>query len=462
MAHSDDSVLNGERPTVRRLNGKAKLTCSLARLWMLPVLVAGLLSARQGQAQEVTITEDLSIPGHAMNVASHGSTVITYNGVIYFTYVDENLRTKVGMLKNGKWTWTVVEPNTKNDPTHTTPSIGIDAEGYIHAAYNMHGDPWQYSISDRPEDISSFTKIPPDDPRMIPGSKITYPIFIRDNNGVLYVSYRDQPPKTGSGDIVYPELRSGNIAKYDVTKKRWTAIGGGPNVDVAEDNSYGVYKVRLRFDRNNRMHLAWLWRWKVPTGGDAMQPTYAYSDDGGKTFFTARGVQYHLPIDHTQPTSQNAGLAADVSWTDYWVKLNEMRVAIDIDDKPHIVFKDQDKVYKMVQWTGSNWTTPQFWGTLRICINPRGDIFRMYQTYLEISTDNGKTWKRYDYPDSGNYTSFIYDDLYLRETNNLRFQARRKSDNLMKIWTVKLANSGATDSVAPSPPTNVKATLGGN
>lgn len=401
--------------------------------------------------------EELSVTASAHR-AGHGSPLITYKGNIYFSYVTPNMRTVVGSNQNG-WKWTIVDDNTAKDVTHTTPSLGIDDKGYIHVVYDVHDDPWNYSISKSPEDISSFAKITSSDTRMLKGELVTYPFMVRDNNGVLFISYRDYVDKTGAGEITTRKITNGMLAWYDSNNKKWVNMGSGPHVAFAEDNSYGVYKPRIRFDKNNRLHIAWLWRWKVPYGGDAMQPSYAWTDDRS-SFFTTQGSRYTLPVTHTQPTKSNGGLVRDVSWTQYWVALNELRISVDPQNRPHVLYRDSDKTYRKQGYNGTSWGNPVDWFSNRLIIGPDGTLFKLFQNRIEFSTNEGRTWNSLNYPASGSYEYIIYDDWYLRTTGDLRFQAKRTSDHLMKIWTFSLSNN--SDVSPPTPPKNVHVTSGSN
>jgi hypothetical protein len=77
----------------------------------------------------------------------------------------------------------VIFEKTDKNPWYNGASVGIDRNGYIHVAGNMHHSPfnhpktgnpyyeyaWQYVVSDKPEDISSFTFVGGDQSRTIPG-----------------------------------------------------------------------------------------------------------------------------------------------------------------------------------------------------------------------------------------------------------------------------------------------------
>ena len=79
---------------------------------------------------------------------------------------------------------------------------------------------------------------------------------------------------------------------------------------------------------------------------------------------------------------------------------------------------------------------------------------------IEVSTDEGRTWKSFSYPESGSYEYIIYDDWYLRTTGDLRFQAKRKSDHLLKVWTFSISN--VADTSPPTAPKNVNVTSNDN
>ena len=233
--------------------------------------------------------------------------------------------------RTGKWRWkrNLIESRTLDDRYHTGPSIGIDKYGFIHIAYNMHNMPWQYTVSERPGDISRFefrgeqltlkelelvkwknlTPFPRFGAAAIPGTQITYPAFFNDRKGNLYVTYRFAThPKRTWVDRGF----AGAIARYDPDKKIWTAIGGPVVVSSADadlpgglkstsipafayKDRWSVYLIHLFFDVKNHMHVSWLWR-KGGAGVDCSTPGYACSADSGRTFLRADGTRYRLPI----------------------------------------------------------------------------------------------------------------------------------------------------------------------
>ena len=121
---------------------------------------------------------------------------------------------------------------TASSDNHTVYIIDVDRSGYIHVCGGMHTSGVVYWRSDRPEDISSFTRIMPDD-RLPPGTQpcpiagtITFPFFFSDRPGQLFWT-------AAQG--------CGPLCSYDETKKLWTALGsplGTGGKSIAKEISF--------------------------------------------------------------------------------------------------------------------------------------------------------------------------------------------------------------------------------
>ncbi|WP_423821306.1 BNR-4 repeat-containing protein [Salinisphaera sp. SPP-AMP-43] len=231
---------------------------------------------------------------------------------------------------DGHWRWSqyLVDDQTANDPYHTAASVGIDRDGYIHVAYNMHNLPWQYAVSKQPGSIDGFVfrgdrvsiadkwdsqhrdvEFPAPGRAAIPGTQVTYPAFFNDRNGTLYVTYRYAArPARDFGQRQY----SGGLAAYDEATRQWHAIGGDLVIEGADaelpggqtravtrplisEPGWWVYQIRLAFDADNGMHLAWYWR-KNSSGVNQDHASYAYAPPGSTDFQSADGQQLDLPI----------------------------------------------------------------------------------------------------------------------------------------------------------------------
>lgn len=197
--------------------------------------VAGLCLAGYGNAAEqvrVLPTFDVA----PSNINSFNTPVAYWQGDVYTANVEPgmgmpgiHLKTVVrkcalGNAASCTWESKVVDDATLDDMYHTQPSIAVDRAGYVHVAYNMHHMPWQYSVSTRPGDISTFNfmgepitaaqkalvKLANQTPffsigkAAIAGNQITYPAFYYDQNRDLYVTYRFATrPKLAFADRAY-------------------------------------------------------------------------------------------------------------------------------------------------------------------------------------------------------------------------------------------------------------------
>ena len=97
------------------------------------------------------------------------------------------------------------------DDNHNSPAIGVDGDGYIHIAANMHDTLMRYIRSTTANDISAWTH-----PAMIDTeeSSVTYPAFLRLPDGRLSVMYRDGA--SGSGQVI--------TNRYDPVTTTWTRL----------------------------------------------------------------------------------------------------------------------------------------------------------------------------------------------------------------------------------------------
>lgn len=401
--------------------------------------------------------------------AVHWQTpVTTYNGSIYFVWVDNLLRTMIAKkTPDGKVATNVILEKSDPDNNHSLTSVAIDKKGYIHVAYNMHqsmnnsnvpGETgWQYKVSDKPEDISSFTFVGNSE-RTIPGQKITYPSFTKDNNGALYVTFRHRTHPEGNFQV--DGSQGIGIARYDVNSQRWTMLGGtdykygvktffwsdsSARTDGGKSVGYQGYRAKIVFGRNNRMHVSW--NVFVEPGDGASHIMYAYSDDDGATFKKADGQKISsLPI-----TPQNGDIVAQASRGIYATRAY---VGVMADGNPTVSFdlKDERKVYYST-WDGKKWTTPRELPAASpgdFVIDSNGVITAVGNGEFNRSVDNGETWKSYKMNSSAESTAF--DDEYLKQTNELRFQTQL--GDTVKVFTARFATDDGCCS-PPSPPTGL-------
>lgn len=241
-------------------------------------------------------------------------------------------------------------------------SIAFDKEGYIHLSGGMHNAPvaenfmpgsWEswgmsrdlqsdryptlpYWVSTRPGDVTEVEFVGHrDNPRNVPlALGLNYINFVQDREGELYTY----------GRIQVQGIQSWGLYRYDTASKSWTALGGfAPDVKrefpVWSDRFIrmaadwlALPSIRWRHQHPRSKVLAWSrqphfynfirgWgmRWDADNRLHVQVPMfaldkndrttnlelYAYSDDGGETFFGADGSQLALPLT-TNPGPGNA------------------------------------------------------------------------------------------------------------------------------------------------------------
>lgn len=413
------------QPTFR----KFLLVCIFLSVWVCSFLLN--FSAHSEERVEI-IMPSLNVWPKSINVFS---TPIAYYKKAVYTVNVESISTKTNGMdlltvvrkgiknENGIWIWTskVVESRTLDDQYHTQASIGIDREGYIHVAYNMHNMPWQYAVSKKPEDISDFefrgtlltdrelytvkklnqSLFPEIGSAAIPGNQITYPAFFSDRNNDLYITYRF---------ALYPARSwgqrglAGGFARYDCKTKTWFSIGGPMSITRKEallainvesktmypfafQDGWTVYLLRPFFDEQNNLHLSWTWREKEP-GNDCSYPSYAFSKDNGLTFLKSNEQRYRMPA-----SLSDADIITDktLSLKKFYAQTS---ISVDIDKQPWILLSpiDSDRVLIHYDKKNKTWSVPEKtpFGASQIFIDDVGTQWA-FASGLKIFQRNAKS-----------------------------------------------------------------------
>lgn len=398
---------------------------TLCRILSLPLSGIVLFSAAANGAE---ISVEVMLPPIAVDAAGDKnvfSTAFAYSdGQLFTVHVEPppttpsngvDLQTVVRhgqRQSDGSWLWTakLLEERTILDTWHTQASIGLDKEGYVHVAYNMHNMPWQYSVSKQPYDISTFTfrgepvtlgeikavkylnrtPFPGIGSGSIPGNQVTYPMFFNDNSSELYVSYRyaTRPARNWS-----QRGFAGGLARYDTEQKRWHSIGGpvelapgdATNAPVSAytaplvfEDTYSVYLITLAFDKHNGMHAVWTWR-PGGAGEDNVIPSYAYAPDGG-FFARADGSPYVLPI---RLRDADAIVTRDEAQKFYAPK----SIAVLPDGTPLIIVQSVSSGRKLIAYDTARraWSLPSPTpnGAMEVVVDRRGRIWA-FATGLKV------------------------------------------------------------------------------
>ncbi|MBA2562672.1 MAG: BNR-4 repeat-containing protein [Chitinophagaceae bacterium] len=269
-------------------------------------------------------------------------------------------------------TTTIPKSVAKDDMYHSSASMGIDQDGYIHVTSGMHHSGWNYWVSDKPEDISSFTFLGDDIDRKPPWKLVSYATFINDRNGKLFLCYRIKVENkiAWKGGVL-----AGCVARYDTKSKRWTMLGGtnwalkGVNAHLnpmktkvlvwtdkdAGSDAYEGYKPNIAVDKNNRLHLTALGQAEYDISyGTGSHAFYAYSDDSGDTWYKADSTR----IDPLPVTRHNGDNAAPTPWPEGVRRLwNQSIVGFGSDLKPIVSYAfisrdNNNKQLSRKMWSG--------------------------------------------------------------------------------------------------------------
>ena len=300
--------------------------------------VGPIRSGNLGPEDEIIRVEDLhSIPDGAYSKVvknlRHMPSVVTYHGATYFIYVDENLFPIVGKVaRDGE----VTEYRLESDDAfkvvadgHHNFSIGVDSEGYLHVAGNMHrytgransaaekNLPKKYQgqrillwRSQDPEDVSQFDFKGQTVDGTPEGTGFTYTAFKSGMDAELYMRAR---VNLGRSTPFRHPLSAWALYKYDPVKKAWNAIEGDidrekygayfnftPRAFLWEDNGndglgYQGYLSGMMIDFDNNIHIASAVN--NDDGPAATHIVYARSNDGGVSWERSNGTAINaLPL----------------------------------------------------------------------------------------------------------------------------------------------------------------------
>jgi hypothetical protein len=386
--------------------------------------------------ESIKATEELSVADHPLNACDWASPTASHDGVVYYAYIDPDQDISViAKYPDGTTESSKVIPNVEDNNHHVEPSIGIDADGYLHLVGNLHNDSMNYFRSVRPMDLTEWESLGNSANGGIDSYKVTYPSFFNAPDGTLFIAFRDN-----LNDSYRAGMRFGAMGRYELETRTWTMLGNEvtelsfPNkVDQALfwDNSGGAfayqgYKIRCAFSPSGRLHVSW------PISKNPRQPDiniaanqhthtmYAYSDDKGDTWFQADGTEVTPPLgaDNVEPVF--------VSETE--TLYNNTAIAFTSDDRGIVGHYDSaTTAMRWFIWDGSQWVDFDNKADVVpgiLAPGPHGSLTAFSQSIVHRSWDNGETWKQYKLPGTyiSGYESYV-DLTYYMKTGKLRFSA---------------------------------------
>jgi len=333
----------------------------------------GTQSLLYNSSTSITIDSDTHYYWNQLGVDE--DKLVTYNGYQYSTYWDSPSGTGPAQLPdypNGfpqhhlvlarrKLSDNSVQRltfNSANDillnpyDAHYNTVIGIDPlDGTLHLSYGHHNSQHHYRFS-RTDYVTSppatmaesdFTSASAQaDGSIGAEGKLTYPKYFNDAAGNLYFAYRNG--ESSIGDM--------HLNAYSSSTHTWRHIGvviagkaAGTCTSALGCNLYpnttdrGPYDMGFRFDRNNRLHVAWTWRENVTADANEHDVFYAYSDDSGTTWKNDGGTQIaDLSATPPRPIRIDSG-GVRVITVPEGLFVHSGFMTLDSHNQPHLVTK---------------------------------------------------------------------------------------------------------------------------
>lgn len=261
------------------------------------------------------------------------NSLVTYNGIQYIAYYNQQHYLVLGKRISGNNKWTLKQSPYKGNvmDAHNTISIMTDRDGYLHVAWDHHNNPLHYAKSVTPGSLDLSPQMPMTG---VKENKISYPEFYCMPGGDLLFFYRDGG--SGNGNLL--------INRYDVNTKQWKNLHSNLIDGEGKRNAYWQSFV----DKKGTIHLSWVWR-ESPDVASNHDLCYARSTDGGISWERSNGEKYQLPI-----TAANAEYASRIQQKSELI--NQTSMASDDDGNPVIAS----------YWHDSNNTVPQYHLVFRI------------------------------------------------------------------------------------------------
>lgn len=285
--------------------------------------------------------------GKGYSQTSVNTTVFRNNSLVtqgdeqYISYYDADSFLVLGKRNLNAEQWTLHRTQYKGNvkDAHNIISMMLDGAGYIHIAFDHHGNKLNYCRSVAPHSLELGEK----EVMIGEGEEdVTYPEFYSLAGGDLLFAYRSGA--SGRGNLV--------MNCYSVKDKKWVRV---QDVLIDGENKRNAYW-QLYVDEQGTIHLSWVWRetWLVETNHDLC---YARSFDNGITWYKSDGEKYALPI-----RLANAEYACHIPQNSELI--NQTSMSADAKGNPYIAsyWRDADSdvpQYRIVWNDGKKWQNRQ-------------------------------------------------------------------------------------------------------
>lgn len=255
--------------------GNTLLLCVLCAL-------VGNTTAQNNITSKTTLVTNNAWAGNSINtVIFRKNSLCTFKNTQYVAYYNNDGNVVLGKRKLSAEKWqlqtTVFKGNVAD--AHNSISIITDGDGYLHMAWNHHGNKLHYSKSVVPGSLQMTDEI---SMTGIAETSVTYPEFYMLPKGDVLFLYRDG--SSGKGNLV--------VNRYDIKTKQWRQLHKNLIDGEGKRNAYWQACV----DVKGTIHLSWVWR-ESPDVSSNHDMCYAKSVDGGITWMTSKNKKYTLPVN---------------------------------------------------------------------------------------------------------------------------------------------------------------------
>lgn len=220
--------------------------------------------------------------GNSINaVVFRKNSLVTYKNTQFIGFYNPDGKLVLGKrkLNSVKWELYTTPFGGNVHDAHNSISIMVDGDGYLHVAWDHHGNALNYARSVSPLSLRLTDKIPMTG---IEETNVTYPEFYKMPDGDLLFLYRDG--RSGKGNMV--------INRYALKTKKWSQLSSNLIDGEGKQNAY----CQTCVDERGTIHVSWVWR-SSPDVASNHDMCYARSTDGGLSWEKSTGEKYVLPIN---------------------------------------------------------------------------------------------------------------------------------------------------------------------
>lgn len=364
--------------------------------WFVGCMVVGYVTLYAQSVTPFSPKAHLVEVGKGYSQTSVNTTVFRNNSLVtqgdeqYISYYDADSFLVLGKRNLNAEQWTLHRTPYKGNvkDAHNIISMMLDGAGYIHVAFDHHGNKLNYCRSIAPHSLELGEK----EAMIGEGEEdVTYPEFYPLAGGDLLFAYRSGA--SGRGNLV--------MNRYSVKDKKWMRV---QDVLIDGETKRNAYW-QLYVDEQGTIHLSWVWRetWLVETNHDLC---YARSFDNGITWSKSNGEKYVLPI-----RLANAEYACTIPQNSELI--NQTSMSADAKGNPYIAsyWRDADSdvpQYRIVWNDGSKWHSRQVSGRKSPFSLKGGGTKMIPVSRPRIVVDNGEIYYVFRDEERGSRVSLAY------------------------------------------------------